>query len=764
HEIYTAVFRRLAEDWCVLVVEDLHWSDQGTIELLRFLLRRIGSTPSLVLVTVRGDEVDPAAPQSALFGDLARSPDATRLDLAPFSKDALQELIGQRPMDRDRLFALTAGNPFFVNEMLLHQGDELPTTVRDAILARTVDLGDGARDLLELLVCAPEAIPDRLLPMLSIDVDALRSLNRAGLIQRGIAGVAFRHDLCRQAIATTIPPGAEIGLHRRVLKALESGGPADPAVLAHHARGAQDTGAVLTYAASAARAATRTGAHSQAAEFFRLALDMGTPTNNTLRAELLEGLAMEEYLIDRLDEAIAACEAALAIRETDGDATRVSLDHQALAVYQWYRADRSAAERHASQAVGVLEVQGDSHALGLAFALQAYLAIQGSELGRAHELLDEAKVVASSTDDPALDARIELVDAVCRVAQGEEKAREEVLTMVRGAYPFDDNLSSGFSNLAYSDVEFRRLADASEVLNHSLPLTLEWDLPICHVWQMGARGRLNLLRGDWVAAVDDSEAVLTMPSAPLARTWPSLIRGLVRLRSGQDVGDDLDDSWELAHRLGEPLRLLPAASAVLEQHWLLGTADQRVASALEMLEQITAPGLEWARGDLAVWAKRLFPSTSVHGLEVSLPHRLQLAGKPAEAADAWESVGAIYEQALALIEAGGTKRIRRGLTLLDQIGADAVASKLRKDLRDKGETNVPTRSRNSTRANRAGLTAREAEVLALLHEGLSNTELASRLFISPKTVDHHVSSILFKLGVSNRRQAAQVGRELGLVN
>src|SRR4029079_15030797 len=125
-----------------------------------------------------------------------------------------------RPLDAGRLHSLTGGNPFFVTQMLDHDGSALPPTVRDAILARTADLEDAARDLLDLLVCAPESIPDRLLPQLGIGVAPLRSLYRAGLIRRSQRGVAFRHDLCRMAIAGFLPPGGEVALHRRMLDAL----------------------------------------------------------------------------------------------------------------------------------------------------------------------------------------------------------------------------------------------------------------------------------------------------------------------------------------------------------------------------------------------------------------------------------------------------------------------------------------------------------------------------------------------------------------
>jgi DNA-binding CsgD family transcriptional regulator/tetratricopeptide (TPR) repeat protein len=764
HEIYLAVHEDLRAHPRILVVDDLHWADQGTVDLLRFLLRRITTTSALIVGTLRPDEIDPSHPLRTLLGDAARSRDAVALDLRPLSSAAVRTLVDHRPIDSDRLHSLTGGNPFFVNQMLDHEGDDLPRTVRDAILARTVDLEDAARDLLDLLVCAPEAIPDRLLPQLGIGVSPLRSLHQAGLIRRSQRGVAFRHDLCRQAIAGFLPPGGEAGLHRRMLDALEAGASEDPAVLVHHARGAGDTERILRYATEAGVAAARTGAHTQAAEFFALALEHGKPETPEARASLLERLADEQYILDRLDEAISSGTQAMNLRERVADVAAVSTDHQALANYEWYRANRDAADRHAADAVAVLQAADEPTALGNALALQAYLAMQANDVMKARGLLDQARDVASQSDDWLLDVRTRLLDGICAVMEGQAGGRDSVLDIVEPAVNRIDEIhSSGFSNLAYLDVEQRRLPQANAVLDVSLPLTVEFDLPVCHVWQLGTRGRLGLLQGDWEAAANDAAAVLDRPSAPLARTWAHLVRGLVSLRRTGDAGSDLDDAWDLAMRLGEPLRLMPAAAALVERAWLSRVPDARVDEAVLLLRRFDGVGLEWARGDLAVWLQRLDPGLVTDNLEVSPPHRLQLSGHSAQAAKAWEQLDAAYDQAVAQVETGEPDALRQGLGFLDRLRADAVAARLRQDLRDRGVTNVPARPRAATLTNAVGLTAREVEVLALLDEGLSNAELAARLYISPKTADHHVSAILSKLRVTNRRQAARTGRELGIL-
>jgi DNA-binding CsgD family transcriptional regulator/GTPase SAR1 family protein len=768
HEIHGAVFEELAAQPSVLFIDDMHWADQGTVDLLRYVLRRIQRTRSLAVLTVRDDEIAATHPMRSLLGDVARSNSATSLALSPLSIEAITQLAQDRPVDPVRLHRITGGNAFFVVEMLDQTGDELPTTVRDAILARTIGLDVAAWDLLYLMACAPESIPDYLLAHLGVTVPALRTLDDVKLIRRTDRGITFRHDLCRLAVASVIPPGAEAELHRRMIDAYEAASRTDPAVLTHHALGAGDCERIQRAATDAGKAATRSGAHTQAAEFYRIALEEGGELPAETEAELLELLAAEYYLTDRLDDAIKACQRAMDLRQLMGASANVSADHHSLSVYEWYNANRRAADHHVAQAVAVLDGQIEDESptglaeLGHAFAMQAYLAMQTTDLEHAAALAARANEIADIAGDPSLVVRVRLIEGYLAVLEGKDHGRESILSIVRSnPENFDEIYSGGYSNLTYLDVEQRRFGLAADLLNESLTMTIERDLPVCYAWQMGARGRLGMLEGNWDEAVADANTVLDAPSAPLARTWPLLIRALVALRRDGTRSDDIDEAWELAGRYGEPLRVLPAAAAIAESAWLSGTLDERLDEFRALLDTTPVVGLEWARGELAVWLRRLDASVQADGLAV--PYALLLDGKFEAAAEEFHRLSMPYEAALALIDSGDADLARRGLDVLDRLGAAAVAAKVRRDLRARGVAVVPARRRTTTLANPAGLTTRQVEVLRLIEEGLTNAELADRLYLSAKTVDHHVSAILTKLGVPGRRDAIKRGRELGIL-
>jgi DNA-binding CsgD family transcriptional regulator len=508
-----------------------------------------------------------------------------------------------------------------------------------------------------------------------------------------------------------------------------------------------------------------------------MALNCGRAMEPLAEAELLEQLATECYLTDHLQEAIAASDRAMQLRQRSGDASGCSYNHHALSVYQWYNADRSAAERHAAQAVAALEcgpaTSGDPTPadgpsvelarLGHAYAMQAYLALQSTELDAARTFVGRAAQFEETADEPTLSARLELIREICRVVEGDEPARERLRAILASATDhLDEVYSMGYSNLSYLDVEQRRFGPAAELLGVSIPLTVERDLPICRAWQVGSRGRLRLLQGDWDGALEDATAVLSGPTAPLACTWPHLVRGLVTLRRGGDADADLEEAWRLACCYGEPIRLLPAAAALAERAWLANGVDARFDAWRELLEQSPRVGLEWARGELACWLHRLDPDVDAD--DVAPPYRCQLDGDLEQAAAWWADLAAPYERALALIDGGQAEEVRAGLDGLDRLAADGVAAKVRRELRSSGLKVVPARRREATRANPAGLTARQVEVVRLLRDGLSNAELADQLYISTKTVDHHVSAVLSKLGVTSRREAVRAARQLGIID
>ena len=251
HEIFAAVLDALQSRACALVVEDLHWGDEATLDLVRFLARRIGTLPLLLVLSYR-EAVGAAHPLRAVLGDLVGAPDASRLQLTPLSRAAVAELVDGHRLDPVDVHARTAGNPFFVSQILAQPDSPMPESVRDAVVARTAALTPEERRALELLSCTPEGVSGTLLAALDVPPATVEALGATGLLDRRGRGVAFRHEIARSAVLGAVPPGAEPALHTRMIEALEAAG-GDASVLAHHATAAADVPRILRYAAGRGR-------------------------------------------------------------------------------------------------------------------------------------------------------------------------------------------------------------------------------------------------------------------------------------------------------------------------------------------------------------------------------------------------------------------------------------------------------------------------------------------------------------------------------
>ena len=748
----------------VVVVEDLHWVDAASAEVLRFLLRRVEAAPCAVVLTYRDDEIGEQHSVRPLLGDLAALDAVTTLRLPPLSVAAVGELLAGGPLDPESVHELTGGNAFFATEVAKDPDLPLPLTVRDAVLARTAGVAAEDFEVLQLAASAPDRLDDRVLPALGVDLPTLRRLQDTGLLLRERGGLAFRHELARLAIESTVPPGGPARLHARLLAALETLEPHDPAVLTHHAVSAADSPRAARYAQEAAEEATRAGAHTEAAAFLQTALTHLQGDDPRERAALLTRLAHEQYMTSLLGQAIATVSATFPLWQVADDDAGLSTAHDSCAVFEYYNARRVPAEAHADRAAAL--AGGSTRAFGAARATRGYLAYHRGDVRLATQCTAEAGRIAADLGDEALALRSRLVDAATGLVLGDAQARERLVAVVEQAQQvgLDELASTGYSNIAYLDVEQRRLAEAERLLEQSLAFTFERDIPICNHWQTGVRSRLRLLEGRWAAAAEDADDALSRTGMPLATFWPHVVSGLMQLRRCGTEDTHLEAAWQLAERLDEPMRRLPALSALAERMWLTGVVDGRVTrTAPAELERAAASSANaWSGGDLALWLARLGIDCDADPSSFAPPYRLALTGSAEEALDWWRRTGSVVDEALAALDAPRTAARVRAVEQLDRLGATATADRLRHALRREGAEQVPVRPRAATVANPLGLTNRQLDVAKLVARGYTNAEIAQRLFISPKTADHHVSAVLAKLGVASRRAVVVQAGELGL--
>jgi predicted ATPase len=305
----------------VVVLEDLHWADEATLDVVRMLARRLESVPALLVATYRDDSLDRQHPLHLLLGELPASRRVQRLTLAPLSAEAVATLAANE--DSSELHRQTGGNPFFVTEVLATAGEELPATVREAVLARTARLDATARRVLDgVAVLRPRAELDLLQSLLDEYPNGLDECLGSGMLVSVGNAVAFRHEIARVAVEESLPPHDRLELHRRALAALASAPQPDLARLVHHAEAAGDRDALLLYAPAAGERSAKLGAHREAAAHFERALRFADELDPERRIELLERRSYECYVTDQIDAAIDARTRALEEHRRRGDPLR----------------------------------------------------------------------------------------------------------------------------------------------------------------------------------------------------------------------------------------------------------------------------------------------------------------------------------------------------------------------------------------------------------------------------------------------------------
>ena len=763
HEVAAALIRELETAIpTILVLEDMHWADEATLDVVRLLGRRINAVPALVLVTYRSDQLENDHPLRIILGELVSSEAVSRITIEPLSAAAVSKLAEPHGVDAEELYRKTAGNPFFVTEALAAGAEEIPETVRDAVLARAARLGPEAKRLLEAVAVVPPQAEFWLLEALVGEaVSRLDECLTSGMLTSEPLGVAFRHELARLAVEESVVLDRKVSLHRRALAALANppSDALDLARLAHHAEAAGDADAVLRFAPAAAAHAASLGAHREAAAQYARALRFGDGLPLSERAELLERQADACYLTDQYDEGIAALEEALECRRAVGDRLREGKALRRLSEFLWCPGRTAEAQRSARDAVALLESLPPGRELAMAYANLAagYGAAACSEeaiawAGRALDL-------AMSLDEVEIAVHALATIGVNELAgEGPEKL-EQSLERAQSA-GLDEQVGRVFVLLAGAAVSKRSHAVASRYLGAGIDYCSDRGLELFRLYLLAHRARLELDQGRWAEAGESAETVLRIPrTSTTPRIHALVVLGLVRARRG-DPGQwaALNEAWTLAEPTGELLRLGPVAAARAEAAWLEGDRDVAAAATEAALELALERKSGWLIGELAEWRRRAGVEQEIPP-GVPEPYALQLAGHRAQAAELWTEIGCPYEAALALADADEEEQLRHALEELQRLGARPAAEIVTRRLRERGAAGIARGPRPETQTHPAGLTRREVDVMDLLGKGMTNAQIAARLVISEKTVGHHVSSILGKLGVRSRYDAAKFAAE-----
>ena len=771
HEVTGALVRELAGGRpTVLVLEDLHWADEATLDVLRLLARKVEGVPALVLASYRDDELDRVHPLTLVLGELATARVVTRLAIPPLSEQAVGELAAPHGIDPAELHRQTNGNPFYVTEVLAAGTDEIPHTVRDAVLARLARLSPAARRLLEAIAIAtPQAEVWLLEALAPAELDRLDECLASGVIAAQADGVAFRHELARLAVEEALAPHRRVALHRAATAALAAQpvGAADPARIAHHADVARDGPAVLRFAPAAAARAASLGAHREAAAQYERVLRYADALSGEEQATLLERRAYEGYLTGELDAAIAAQERALRLRraQTDplaeGDCLR-SLSR----LYRFVGRIAQAAEV-GLQAVARLEGLPHGRELALAYANLGHLYTTAEDAEQATIWNTRALALGEQLDDAQVLAyaliNIGCVEVFTAAAQAPAQLERSLELALRAE--LEEHAGRAYLNLVWWPLRVRRYDVVDRHLDAGLEYCAERGMDLWRLFLVACRARLELDRGRWTQAADSAgEALRDRRTWPVPRIFALTVLGLVRARRGDpDVWPALDEALALAAPTGELQRLGPVAAARAEAAWLEGRERDVAGETDATLELAVRRHAPWVIGDLTAWRRRAGIAEPIEDA-IAAPYAAALAAESGRAAELWAALGCPYEAALALAAGGDDDDVLRAFEELQRLGARPAAAIVGRRLRERGVRGLRRGPRASTRDNPAGLTAREVEVLGLVGEGLRNADIAARLFLSEKTVGHHVSAILRKLGVRTRGEASAEAQRLGIAS
>lgn len=749
----------------LLLIEDIHWADNATLDCLRFLARRLREAAVLAIVTLRDDDAQSRPRLAALWNDIPRDMHQ-RIVLRALSPNSVAAMAANVVDAPANVYAMTGGNPFLVTEYLAAGAGRTPACVRDATLSRADLLTQRARHVLDCAAIFPRRVDAGVLRAVSRDAadHGLSECLQSAMLQADGQSLSFRHELARRTVEEALTPLRRRKLHGEALAFLKKAHDVSAAQKAHHAERAGALGDFIGFSIEASRGAARAGAHREAVAHLSRALQESADADPAERVEWLEALAASAELSGELELAASSIDQAIALRRSAGDLPGLGNALRLAARISWVRGEVELADAQSSSALAVLRAIPDSWQFAMALSGQSQLDMLADRFDTSIRDGEAAMLKALHLGrwDIYVHAATNVAMARCGVdvKAGLRAHDDAIAEALQRQQP--DFLPRLYSNKAFIMIHERIYDGLFETLDAGLAAARARDNAI-EIYLRGSRALALIDRGNIQQALVEAEAVLASApprGTPIFTAQTAVSRSRVRL--GLPEKGIIDAMRTLPGARRDLLRMVPIALCDAEAAWLRGTCKDAAARLRAVFER-TSSG-RWTHAESALWLAILGERVTLDDAQrARLPaaHRAHIDGAWAEAAEHWRALGCPYERAIALSN-GNEQARREALAVFDSLGAQPAARNLRRALRASGIRSISIGPRAARRKHAAGLTARQQQVLSLIVLGLTNTEIAQRLRLSPKTAENHVAAVLAALGAPNRGRAAQIARERGL--
>jgi len=770
-ELFSAFLNELASQKAttIIIVEDIHWADEATLDFIKFFARRITQFNCLLILTYRDNEVHAKHPVTDVLGQIA--PDSfSRIKLPPLSRQAVENLSAQKGYSGEDVYKVSGGNPFYVTEILASYSPGVPDKIKDSMISVYNRLDDGARQVCQILSVLPTGFETKYLERAQpLYANAIHHCIDFGILVVKDGLIFFKHELYRRTIESSLSPFLRLTLNKKILdlflESFEQSG--DLERIVHHAKNANANDLVVKYAPLAADRAALLGAHTEAAKLYRSAIEYSKGNDISFMVWLYESYSFECYLINQMKDAIIYREKALRIWKEKNNIENIGNCNRFLSRLWWCDGNLKKAENYGMEAIKVFDNEPASKAKAMAFSNMAHLKMMANEADDCMFWGEKAITMAKELgDEETLCHALASIGQVQARTQAPKKNDTSLLQQsldiaLRNNY--DEQAMRAYSILARNVVWMKDYEFAEKIVEEGLRHCERVGIHLGTPYILSTKAWLYLDTGHWDDALRIANSlVANTDQLALAKSIAVVVIAKIKIRRGhKDIRPLLIEAKSNAFETNEAQAIIPLLSALLEYEWLTG---ERFIDETDLDYAVKGSANRiriYDNSEFVFWLMK------TRNMRIDLGdffegYKITTEATALRAAQLWKHLGCPYERALALFEgAEGDKRV--AIEIVHNLGADAVYEKMKFEMRSFGIKNIPLGLRKSTLSNPANLTSRELEVLQLLKEGLQNREIGSRLFISAKTVSHHIASIFFKLDVNSRGKAVQQAIHLSII-